>query len=75
MEVFYDFRVFAFSSIFIPWEPKKLSSEVGPTQLMEYKVIKKVLNYFYIAFISFPEVGHLLKWKLMISRGGPPFKM
>ena len=31
-----------------------------------------IFNYFYIAFITFPEVGYLLACKLMISRGGPP---
>ena len=38
---------------------------------MEYKVIKKVSqisNYFNIAFLSFPEVGHLLKCNLMIFK-------
>ena len=28
-----------------PWQPKKLSSEVGPPQLMEYKVIKKSIRF------------------------------
>ena len=28
----------------VPWEPKKLSSEVGPPQVMEYKVIKSQPN-------------------------------
>ena len=56
---------------------KKMSSEVGPSQLMENNVIKKSTRfqttYFYVAFKSYPEVGHLFKCKLMISRGGAPY--
>ena len=29
----------------LPWEPKKLSSDVGPPQLMDYKVIKKSTRF------------------------------
>ena len=47
-----------------------LSSEVGPPQLIEYKEIKKSTR-----LISFPEMVHLLKSELMISRGGPKFEV
>ena len=47
----------------LPLQPKELSSEVGPPQLMKYKV-NQILNNF-----------DPLYYELMISRGGLPFKM
>jgi hypothetical protein len=41
-KIFQSNKLYQRTQRYIPWEPKKLSSEVGPPQLMEGKVIEKL---------------------------------
>ena len=55
---------------YLPWEPNKLPSEVGPPQLMEYKGQPDFELFLYsICIIS----SLSMYYELMISRRGPPF--
>ena len=73
----------------IPWEPKKLSSEVGSPQLMESKLIEKLtrtltactreveymIERVFQVFLSFEPFEFGISWNLHQPKGVPSSRL